>query len=92
MERTQIELDPSCAAAHYVWSWPSCLTEPQSLYLSRGTRHFPVQGYCEDYRTGSVRKRLGQSLAHGEPAPMLVVSEGQRCGALDFKRPELACG
>lgn len=61
MERTQIELDPSYAAAHYVWSWPSCLTEPQSLYLSYGTRHFPVQGYCEDYHTGSVRKCLGQS-------------------------------
>lgn len=92
MERTQIELDPSSAAAHYVWSWPSCLTEPQSLCLSYGTGHFPVQVSCEDYHAGSMRKRLGQSVAHGEPASMLIVSEGQRCGTSDFKRPDLFCG
>lgn len=55
------------------------------LICQMGTRGFPLQGYCEDHRDWSVRKRPGQSLARREPSPTLVVSEGQGCGALDFK-------
>ena len=50
-----------------------------------GIRSFPLQGYYEDYKGYSMRKHLGQGLAHGEPSSMLVVSEGQRCGAFGFK-------